>query len=178
MKKSDSIVKISLALLKAQKEMEGAKKGSKNPFFKSSYADYNSVLEACKESLNNNGISVLQPHGVKITGDKAVGTVDTILLHESGEFLSSSTLVRASKDNDPQAFGSAVTYARRYGLQSLVSLPSEDDDGEGAMGRKKQVSSSFKKPAAKKVEKKEVKEEPKAEASGFRRKKKNTDDGF
>jgi len=149
MKMSESIAKISAALLKAQKEMEGAKKGAKNPFFKSNYADYGAVLEACKGPLNNNGITVLQPHSVQLVGDHHVGTVDTILLHESGEFLMSSTEIRCAKQNDPQALGSAITDARRYGLQSFVALPAEDDDGESAMNRSnaKSVTKTPAKPA-------------------------------
>jgi hypothetical protein len=61
--------------------------------------------------------------------------VETVLLHESGEFISSLTEVLCAKQNDPQAHGSGISYARRYGLQSLVNLGSADDDGESAMGR-------------------------------------------
>ena len=131
MNKSDSIVKIVPALLKAQKAMGAASKDSKNPYFKSSYADYGSVLEASKEPLNSNGILVLQPHSNK----EGKNFVDTLLIHESGEYISSSTEVVCSKPNDPQALGSAITYARRYGLQSILSMPTEDDDGEKAMVR-------------------------------------------
>lgn len=135
MKTSESITTIAGALLKAQKEMEGAKKDSKNPFFKSKYSDFNSVLEAVKGPLNNNGISILQPHRVDCVENKQYMVVETILLHESGEFLSSETQVVVAKANDPQSLGSAQTYARRYGLQSLTALPSEDDDGEKGMNR-------------------------------------------
>lgn len=149
MKQSESISKISAALLKAQKEMEGAKKGSNNPFFKSKYADFNSVLEACKGSLNNNGISILQPHRIDNFEGSTYMVVETILLHESGEFISGETKVEVSKANDPQALGSAQSYARRYGLQSIVSLPSEDDDGESAMSRNKSSAKPAAKPASK-----------------------------
>lgn len=132
MKRSESIVNISVSLLKAQKLMGGATKGASNPYFKSKYADYGSVLEACKDLLNDNGVIILQPH----TTNEGRNYVETTLVHaESGEWLSSSTEVICSKQNDPQAFGSALTYARRYGLQSLLSMPAEDDDGERAMER-------------------------------------------
>lgn len=88
-------------------------------------------MEACKEALNENGISVLQP----VVND----VVETILLHESGEWISSTTKIIAKTENDPQAQGSAITYARRYGLQSMVFIPAEDDDGEGAMSRTAQT---------------------------------------
>lgn len=127
MNKSESIKTIAPALLEAQKTMTFAKKDAKNPFFKSRYADLNSVLEACKGPLNSNGITVLQSHD----GDN----VETVLLHSSGEWMSSSTRIVVSKQNDPQALGSAISYARRYGLQSFVSLPAEDDDGEKAVAR-------------------------------------------
>lgn len=170
MQTSDNIEKISKSLVKAQKEMSAAKKGAANPFFKSKYADYNSVLEACKEALNDNGITILQPHSLLQMGESEIAVVETILLHESGEYVSSQTKIEVAKQNDPQALGSAISYARRYGLQSLVSLPtSDDDDGESAMGRK--TSSSFKKTEAKPAAKKE---EATATKPNFRRKKQET----
>lgn len=135
MERSESIIKISSALLKAQKEMEGAKKGANNPFFRSKYADYGSVLEACKESLNNNGITILQPHGQVVVGENVVNYVETILLHETGEFISSKTEIKCVDSKDPQKFGAGQTYARRFGLQSLIALPTEDDDGNKASGK-------------------------------------------
>jgi hypothetical protein len=131
MNRSDTITKIAAALVKAQATMGNAVKDSKNPFFKSNYADLNAVREACLPALNANGVSVLQPT-VTVDG-KAF--VETVLLHESGEFISSVTEVICAKQNDPQAHGSGVSYARRYGLQSMVNLGSADDDGESAMGR-------------------------------------------
>lgn len=120
---------IAKALLDAQKEMGNAKKDSTNPFFKSKYADLNSVREACLPSLNNNGISVLQP----ITHIDGKNFVKTILLHESGESMESLTEIVYSKQNDAQAQGSGITYARRYGLQSFVNIGADDDDGNAAV---------------------------------------------
>lgn len=128
MKTSESITKIASALLKAQMNMGNALKDSKNPFFKSKYADLNSVREACMPSLNVNGITALQPM-VNIEGKNFI---NTILLHESGEYLSSLTEIIYSKQNDAQAQGSGITYARRYGLQSFVNIGAEDDDGNKA----------------------------------------------
>lgn len=119
--------KIAAALVKAQSEMGNATKESKNPFFKSSYANLNSIREAVLPALNKHGIAVLQP----INGD----VVTTTLLHESGEQISSDTRIVCAKQNDPQAYGSAVSYARRYGLQSMVCIGAEDDDGEKAVVR-------------------------------------------
>lgn len=128
MENSESIKEIAPALLKAQSEMGNAVKDSSNPFFKSKYADLNSVREACIPILNQNGISAFQPM-VHIEGKNFI---KTILLHKSGEFISGLTEIVYSKQNDAQAQGSGITYARRYGLQSLVNIGSEDDDGNKA----------------------------------------------
>jgi hypothetical protein len=133
MNKSESIGKISAALLKAQSSMGDAVKGAANPFFRSSYADLNSIREAVTPALNANGITVLQP----TTTLDGRYYVETLLLHESGEYLSSLTEIVAAKANDPQATGSAISYARRYGLQSFLSVGAVDDDSEAAMGRGK-----------------------------------------
>ena len=85
MKHSESIIKLSSALCKAQKNFKTALKKSKNPFFNSHYADYTEVLSCVKQALNNEGISILQP----INDD----VVETVLLHESGEYISSSTKI-------------------------------------------------------------------------------------
>jgi len=119
---------IATALLKAQKEMGTAKKDAKNPFFKSNYADLNSIREASMPHLNNNGIVVLQPTAF-IDGKNFI---KTILLHESGESIEALTEIIYSKQNDAQSQGSGITYARRYGLQSLVNVGAEDDDGNKA----------------------------------------------
>lgn len=127
------IKNISKAFLSAQKEMRTPKKENSNPFFKSKYADLNSVLEAVLEALHNNGISVLQPQ-VFIEGKSFV---KTILLHESGEVLEGFTEILFSKPNDAQAQGSGITYARRYGLQSICGVGAEDDDGNKAIQQPK-----------------------------------------
>lgn len=128
MRTSLTITKISPALLSAQKKIGAAKKGAENPFFHSKYADLGSVMEACKEALNENGVVVLQPVGSDKNGDY----VETVLLHESGEFISDRTRLTAKEEHNPQAQGSAISYARRYGLQSMVFIPAEDDDAESA----------------------------------------------
>lgn len=120
--------KISTALVKAQSEMSNPTKSNSNPFFKSKYADLNSVREAVIPILNSNGISVIQPM-VHLDGKNFVKTV---LLHESGEMLESYTEIIYSKTNDAQAQGSGITYARRYGLQSMVCVGADDDDGNAA----------------------------------------------
>ena len=123
-----TISKIAAALVKAQSEMGNATKDSNNPFFRSKYADLNSVREACLPALHKHGICVLQPT-IQIEGKNFVKTV---LLHETGETLEGLTEILFAKPNDPQAQGSGITYARRYGLQSLVCIGAEDDDGNKA----------------------------------------------
>jgi hypothetical protein len=136
MNSSPSIVEISKALVKAQSKMGAAVKGASNPYFKSKYSDLNSVIEACKNELNSEGITVLQP----VISEEGGDYVETILLHTSGEFISSKMKLRTQKENDMQAYGSSISYARRYGLQAMVLIPSsDDDDGEAAVGRTKKT---------------------------------------
>lgn len=123
---------IATALLKAQTEMSNPKKGSTNPFFKSKYADLNSIREAVIPVLNSNGISVLQP----IVHTDGKNFVKTILLHESGELMESLTEIVYNKINDAQAQGSGISYARRYALQSFVCVGADDDDGQRAVQNK------------------------------------------
>lgn len=132
---------IAVALLKAQKQMGNATKDSSNPFFKSKYADLNAIREACMPSLNDNGIVVLQPT-VSVEGKNYV---KTLLLHESGESIECLTEIIYSKQNDAQSQGSGITYARRYGLQSLVNVGAEDDDGNKASGKQEEILNVFQK---------------------------------
>jgi hypothetical protein len=136
MKTTNTLTKIIEALLKSQKEIENVKKESLNPFFKNKYADLNSLIEACKTILNNNGIVILQP----INGE----FVETTLFHTSGESISSKTKIVCKTENNPQDQGSAITYARRYGLQSMLFMSAEDDDGEKATDHKNTSPSPLK----------------------------------
>ena len=130
MRSSETIEKLAEALCAAQGEMGGAVKGSANPFFKSSYADLTSVIKAIKEPCQNNGLSYVQlPH----RSDSSIGVV-TRLMHVSGQWLENDFTLPMVK-SDPQAAGSAITYARRYALQALFGIPAVDDDGESAMIR-------------------------------------------
>jgi hypothetical protein len=112
------------AFIKAQLEMVNASKEKANSHFKSKYADLTSVREACVPFLNKYGIAVLQP--IIQLGDKQY--IKTLLLHESGEEYSCLTEIIHAQ-NTAQAHGSGITYARRYGLQSLVCIGADDDDG-------------------------------------------------
>jgi hypothetical protein len=127
MEKSESIKNIALAMNKAQSEMGGAHKGANNPFFKSKYADLGAVIEVVKVPFADNGLSYVQ---FPINDGDRVG-VETILMHSSGEWLSGAFTVKASKQ-DAQGAGSVITYCKRYGLQAIAGIPSEDDDGNEA----------------------------------------------
>jgi hypothetical protein len=127
MNKSDSIKEISAALVKAQAQIKAAIKDSTNPHFRSKYADLSSVVDAVKEPLLKQGITFLQ--GIA-DADNGVA-VETMLLHTSGEWISSTLKIPASKQ-DAQGYGSAITYGRRYGLQAMCGVPAEDDDGNAA----------------------------------------------
>ena len=135
MNSSPTIVKIASALVKAQSEMSNAVKGSNNPFFKKAYADINAIREAVLPALNLHGITAIQPTTV-IDG---IDYVETILLHESGEFISSLTRIVVDKVNDAQRHGSGLSYARRYALQSICNIGAEDDDANKATGKKEIV---------------------------------------
>jgi hypothetical protein len=119
---------IAAALARAQMNMGKALKQSANPAFRSKYADLGNVMDACLPALNEAGIALIQP-----TGEDAHGRfVETILIHgESGESLSCRVPLIVAK-NDMQGYGSAVTYARRYGLMAMAGIAPEDDDGNAA----------------------------------------------
>ena len=127
MDKSESIKNLAVSMCKAQSEMGGAHKGANNPFFKSKYADLSAVVQAVKEPFTNNGLSYVQ---FPIEESGRIG-VETILMHESGEWLSNKFTVNLNKQ-DAQGAGSALTYCRRYALQAIAGIPSEDDDGNNA----------------------------------------------
>ena len=115
------------ALAAAQMEMGPALKDSTNPAFKSKYADLASVMAACLPALNKHGICVLQP----ICDEDGKRYVKTILAHETGDQVECRVELIVGK-NDMQGYGSAVTYARRYGLMAMAGIAPEDDDGNAA----------------------------------------------
>lgn len=146
---SDSINELAAALAKAQGDMGGAAKDTKNPFFNHNYADLASVKEAIRVPFAKNGLSVAQFPQTTYSGDPqayewtakrsgevrygvrvfTVVTVVTRLMHSSGQWLEDS--VSAMLPNgDPQSVGSAITYLRRYALQSAAGVAPEDDDAE------------------------------------------------
>ena len=128
MKTSDNIGEIAGALAAAQAQMGAALKDSTNPHFKSRYADLGTCLDAVNEALLNHGIAVYQE-----TSEDASGvTVETVFLHESGESLRGGKLHVPASKQDPQGYGSALTYCRRYSLMAACGIAAEDDDGNAA----------------------------------------------
>jgi len=123
------------SLIAAQAEFLPALKDTKNTFFKSSYAPLDSIWNACKGPLAKNKLMVSQ-----VTDILENGTVILItrVYNDVGDFIESKLPVISSKPNDPQAFGSALTYCRRYSLAAILGLVTDDDDGEGAMDRDNQ----------------------------------------
>jgi hypothetical protein len=129
MNKSESIKNIAGALVKFQASVSKVAKEANNPFFKSKYASLANILDTIQKPLSECGLAISQfPDGNALT---------TIILHaDSGEWMESSYVMPVAKQNDPQAMGSAMTYARRYALGSILNLNiDDDDDGEKAMGR-------------------------------------------
>jgi hypothetical protein len=138
MDESPTLGALASALSKAQGEMRVALKDSKNPHLGSSYADLSSVWAACRKPLADNGLALLQP--VTTTADGVI--VETLLVHSSGEFLRRRLAMRievkVSREGKSQpwtwAFGSAVSYARRYSLASMLGIATgDDDDGAAAI---------------------------------------------
>lgn len=135
MQKSAEINELASALIIAQGKIKPALKDSDNPFFKSRYADYLSVWNACKDALQAANLAVTQLIEPSDKGPLLV----TMLIHKSGQWVSGRQPIVVVK-NDPQAFGSGLTYARRYGLSAILGMAQDDDDAEQAMSRGAQTS--------------------------------------
>jgi len=136
MNQSEQINELSKALCTAQSQMTFAKKDSKNPFFKSSYADLSSVWDACRGPLTSNGLAVIQTFDSD--HDENTVVVVTTLTHTSGQWINSRLKLPLVK-KDPQGLGSAITYGRRYSLAAIVGvIADEDDDGNAATHGKAQ----------------------------------------
>jgi hypothetical protein len=132
MNKSESIANLAAALCKFQANIGKVKKEATNPFFKSKYASLANILDVIQKPLADAGLSFCQlPDADCLT---------TILMHDSGEWIEATYCMPVVKTNDPQAMGSAITYARRYALGAALGLNiDEDDDGEKAMARNAKV---------------------------------------
>ena len=134
MQKSESIAALAAALAKAQGEMENASKNSQNPHFRSKYADLAEIINTVRPVLSKYGLSVTQFPSF----DGTLAHVETIIAHESGEWMSGTTSSPVQK-SDPQGIGSATTYLRRYSLAAVCNLAQEDDDANASSKAPKQA---------------------------------------
>jgi len=119
---------IASALVKAQRGFAPALKTSTNPHFRSKYVDLAGCVEAVVDALNAAGIALIQ----RTSEDSTGVTVETVFVHESGEMLECGKLHVPAAKQDPQGYGSALTYARRYSLMAACGIAPEDDDGNAA----------------------------------------------
>jgi len=127
MEHSESIAKLAPALVKANAAVQHATKDSSNPHFKSRFASLNSVVDTVKPAYAAQGLTVVQMPGFS----DGHATLETIVLHESGEWISGLSGSPLQK-NDPQGVGSANTYLRRQSLSAVAGIAQEDDDGNAA----------------------------------------------
>ena len=128
MNSSASVKELATALAIVQGQLTFAKKDSKNPFFKSNYADLESVWDACRDLLSANGLAIMQFPGDYVDGNM---TLTTVMTHSSGEWVAQNMSLPVSKP-DAQGAGSAITYMRRYALAAIVGVVQADDDGNSA----------------------------------------------
>lgn len=126
--RSETFAKISAALVKAQHLIGGAQKNAVNPHLKNKYANLESVWDAVSPALESNKLAVIQSPQ---PSDDGKLHLETMIIHESGEFIS-GTLVMPLPKQDPQGYGSALTYARRYHLSSMLGVIQDDDDASSA----------------------------------------------
>ena len=122
MERSDSIIELTKALALFHVKVGKIKREALNPYFKKNYASLSNILNEVQEPLNESGLVITQfPDGM--------GLVSMLIHAETGQYLSSNYEMPVAKQNDPQALGSSITYARRYAITSILSLNVEDDDG-------------------------------------------------
>jgi hypothetical protein len=114
------------AVIKFQAEMKPITKDSVNPHFKSTFADLSSILESVLPVLTRNGLGLLQ--SMRVDGDRTI--LQTRIVHISGQETISEIMIPVQ--SDPQKLGSLITYLKRYSLQALLGIPTEDDDGNSA----------------------------------------------
>lgn len=132
MKTKTETPELIAALCKAQAKFSPAIKDAANPFFKSKYADLNAVWDACKQGISENELFVSQQ---TYTPEENKTMLRTRVYHSSGGYIESEIQVVVAKQNDPQSFGSALTYFRRYSLAAILGIVVDDDDAEAGMSR-------------------------------------------
>jgi hypothetical protein len=132
MNKSETINELASALSKAQAQIKGAVEDSTNPHFRSKYASLQSYIDSAREPLAKNGLAVMQLLTDINCESMNIVSIETIMMHSSGQWISSTFSVPVSKA-DAQGFGSAVTYARRYSYAAAIGIAPIDDDGNEAV---------------------------------------------
>jgi len=135
MNQSETLNELITALSKAQGMMKPAVFNKINPHFRNRYADFTAVMDACRQPLSENGLSVMQYTETVNDQLKLV----TLIAHMSGQFIKSYFPLNPAK-MDSQSIGSSLTYAKRYCLSAMLGIVSDDDDddAEGSMGRGQQ----------------------------------------
>ena len=127
---SPEITELAEAMIQVQQTLSPALKDAENTFTNSRYATLHSVMNACRDALLEHGIWLTQ-YPVSVEADQ-LGLVTKIVHAETGQW-QASLLTMPLPKKDPQGYGSAMTYARRYGLSALIGIVTEnDDDGEMA----------------------------------------------
>jgi hypothetical protein len=132
MEKSESIKNLAIALCEFQGAVEKIKKTETNPFFKSKYASLADILNVIRQPLADNGLSFVQ-------FPKGKYSLETMLLHVSGEWLSESYEMEPTK-HDPQGAGSVITYQRRYALGAILGLNIDIDDDANSASLKEEIT--------------------------------------
>ena len=127
--KEPDIEKLAKSLAKAQLEIQNAEANTENDFLNSKYANLAAVMSACREPLAKNGLAIVQLP--RMTGSPGVVEVETMLIHESGQYLSTVWQMAPPK-NDPQGIGSCLTYMRRYMISAMLGIAQVDDDANRA----------------------------------------------
>ena len=145
LQRSESINELATALAKAQGEFQPAKMNAVNPFLKNHYADLGSIIGSAKSACAKYGLAVAQP-ATAIDGQV---TVTTLLMHQSGQWLSSEmTLPLLDSKNMAQAAGSIITYLRRYSIAAMLGIyADEDTDGEKQPAKQAEVGDKQKQPS-------------------------------
>lgn len=131
---------IATAFVRAQKAFGPALKTSTNPHFRTKYADLAACVEAVIDALNANGIGLVQV--MHECNDGVI--VSTTFIHESGEIIDCGKLHVPAAKHDPQGYGSALTYCRRYSLMAACGIAPEDDDGNAGSKPPKMTDATLK----------------------------------
>lgn len=145
MKHSDELKNIAKALAKFQADIKDPARYKDNPYFKSKYVALDGLLDAVRPVLATNGLSFIQS---PVSNGQDMG-VTTLLMHDSGEWIESDPFVLHAVKNDPQAGGSAITYARRYSLSAVLGVAWDDDDDANIATKGPRVRSNARETASK-----------------------------